>query len=421
MSRSDFIEQPTEYEIFVNKRTDRIYLSKSLETTQLKPSELEGVVEIKRPFRIVSKVFDSEEHQFVKEGKEIVLRVTSKARQEVVAKFYEDSRGIFVLQIQKFSSDTGNPHQISFSFIGDEIAKLYNFIRNIALLPIKSKEGDKFDDKYLEEIILTKEQFSKVLSDHPEFLGAISEILKNDINQKDLIALGHRKEQLKKFDNLLHDDKFFASEKQTLRAKSDEAVWQNFFENNTWILGYGLNYIFNSPLEGKKLEQVTSGNDTFNAGKRVDLFMKTRGIINSLCFGEIKTHKTPLLKKVTDAYRRECWAADEELSGGVAQIQKTVQKSIRNIHTKTQVKAENGDLTGEELFLYQPKSFLIIGSLEQFKTENGINEDKFSSFELFRRNIHNPEILTFDELFERAKHIIKNPLTEENNHADITF
>ncbi|NCS88957.1 MAG: DUF4263 domain-containing protein [Ignavibacteria bacterium CG_4_9_14_3_um_filter_36_18] len=418
MTRNDFTEHPTEYEIFLNKRTDRIYLSKSLETTQLKPSELEGVVEIKRQFRILSKVFDGEEHHFIKEGKELVLRITPSARQEIIAKFYEDTRGIFVLQIQKFTSDSGNPHQISFSFIGDEIGKLYNFIRNIALLPIKGKESGKFDDKYLDEIILTNEQITKVFLQHPELVSTISEFLKNDINQKDLIALGHRKEQLKKFDNLLHDEKFFQNEKAELKARNDESVWQKFFEANTWILGYGLNYIFNSPLEGKKLEQITSGNDVFNAGKRVDVFMKTRGIINSLCFGEIKTHKTPLLKKVTDAYRRECWAANDELAGGISQIQKTVQKSIKNIQTKTPVKTETGDLTGEELYLYQPKSFLLIGSLEQFKGEHGINEDKFSSFELFRRGIHNPEILTFDELFERAQHIIKNPLCEEQNNNE---
>jgi hypothetical protein len=141
--------------------------------------------------------------------------------------------------------------------------------------------------------------------------------------------------------------------------------------------------------------------------------MKTRGLINSLCFGEIKTHKTSLLKQVTDAYRRECWAANDELVGGVAQIQKTVQKSIENIKTKTEIKDKNGDLTGEQLYLYQPKSFLIVGSLKEFEKENGINEDKFSSFELFRKNMFNPEIITFDELFERAQHIIRNPLIQE--------
>jgi hypothetical protein len=59
------------------------------------------------------------------------------------------------------------------------------------------------------------------------------------------------------------------------------------------------------------------------------------------------------------------------------------------------------------VFLYQPKAFLIIGSLEQFKTEHGINEDKYSSFELFRKHITNPEIITFDELFERARYIVE--------------
>jgi len=394
-----------QYEIFRNKKTDRIYLSKSLEIIQLKPSELEGVLEIKRPIRIVSKVMEGEEHHFIKEGKEIVLRVTENARQEIVAKFYEDTRGIFTLQIQKFSVITGTPHSVSFSFTGDEISKLYNFIRNIAILPIKGKDSEKFDDKYLQEITLTKEQFANIFSQQPMLL---QEILKNDVNQKDIIALAHRKEQLKKFNSLLSDPGFFEAEKQSLNTLHDEKVWQTFFEENTWILGYGLSYILNSSLEGEKLEQVTKGYDVFNAGKRVDLFMKTRGLINSLCFGEIKTHRTSLLKVTKHSYRPEAWAISDEVSGGISQIQKTVQKSIENIKTKTQVKSVDGELTGEELLLYNPKSFLIVGSLSQFISGKGINEDKFSSFELFRRNLYNPEIITFDELFERAKFIVSS-------------
>jgi hypothetical protein len=140
--------------------------------------------------------------------------------------------------------------------------------------------------------------------------------------------------------------------------------------------------------------------------------MKTKGMINSLCFGEIKTHKTDLLKSVSSPYRRECWSVSDELIGGVAQIQKTIQKSIENIKTKTEIKDKNGDLTGEQLYLYQPKSFLLIGTLNQFAIEDKVNEEKFSSFELFRRNLVNPEIITFDELYERAKHIINNPIKE---------
>ena len=90
------------------------------------------------------------------------------------------------------------------------------------------------------------------------------------------------------------------------------------------------------------------------------------------------------------------------------EVQKTVQISITNIKSKTEVKDKHGNLTGEQLFLYQPKSFLIIGSLSQFEGEHGINEEKYSSFELFRKQINNTEIITFDELYERAKHIVES-------------
>ncbi len=68
-------------------------------------------------------------------------------------------------------------------------------------------------------------------------------------------------------------------------------------------------------------------------------------------------------------------------------------------------------MTGEQIFLYQPKSYIVIGSLSEFKSDIGVNEDKFSSFELFRQSQMNPDIITFDELYERAKYIVES--TEE--------
>lgn len=174
------------------------------------------------------------------------------------------------------------------------------------------------------------------------------------------------------------------------------------------MFGYGLNYIFNTPLDGKKLEQIVKGNDVVDSGKRVDALLKTQGIISSLCFVEIKTHKKHLLKQVKDPYRAESWAISDELAGAIAQVQRTVQVSLRNIKTKTQIKTKDGELTKEELFLYEPKSYLVIGSLSEFEGEHGINEDKFSSFEMFRRNLKNPEIITFDELYSRAKYIVES-------------
>ena len=41
------------------------------------------------------------------------------------------------------------------------------------------------------------------------------------------------------------------------------------------------------------------------------------------------------------------------------------------------------------------------------------NDDKIACFELYRRNIRAPEILTFDELFQRASCIVEN-ISREN-------
>jgi len=247
----------------------------------------------------------------------------------------------------------------------------------------------------------------------------VLDLLNNDLTQADIVALAYRKRQLEVFDDLLHDPDFFAERQRQWRKRGKEAVWQEFFEQNPWIFGYGLNYIFSTGFDDKKLEQVVSGHSVNQAGKRVDAFLRTRGLISSLCFVEIKTHKTDLLENTAGPYRSDCWRVSSELTGSVAQIQKTVHNAMTGIKSRFDMLTREGDPTGETAFLYQPKSFVVIGSLSEFVTERGINESRFGSFQLFRRNLINPEIITFDELFERAKHIVRNS-EEEMISLDIT-
>lgn len=404
--------KPTDKDYFDNKRTDKVYLSRSLESKFLQKNLNGKIEELIRPFRIISKKVENvESHKFIKDGKEISLRITPGGKQEIKAKFYEDTRGISTLTIQKFTTETGSPHNTYFTFQGDEIAKLFNFIKNIAMLPIKGKSKTQYSEQWVEEINLSKEQAIMLIKDNPDLLN---EIIESNLTTDEIVNLKNRKEQLEIFEKLLNDDDFFNKRKNEISGKGDEAVWQDFFEQNTWIFGYGLNYVFNSALEHKKLEQVVSGYNFNSAGKRIDALMKTKGVISSFCFGEIKTHKKDLLKKVTNPYRTECWAISDELAGSIAQVQKSIQKFIKGIPTKNEIKDKGGDLTGEQVFIYQPKSFIIIGNLDEFNFEYGVNEEKYSSFELFRQNQINPEIITFDELYERAKYIVRSSDNKKN-------
>lgn len=346
------------------------------------------------------------------DGLEIHLRTTEKAEQEVKAYFYEDSKQVKTLTVQRWMTKTGNPHKVnSLVLYGEQLDLLLKFVQAYSGIP--SSGNGKMEiplnfalEKSKASQPLNNKMVIDYLKNNPTLIQTIVE---HEIDESDVISLAYRKKQLHIFKKLLSDEGFFNSTKSKLgNNKKDEDVWQAFFEKNTWIFGYGLNYYFNMPLEGDKLEQTVKGYDFNSTGKRVDALLKTQGIISSLSFGEIKTHKTPLIHKSKEAYRNECWRVSNELSGSIAQVQKTVQISLSNIKSKTEIKDTKGDLTGEQLFLYQPKSFLIIGSLSEFENEYGINEEKFSSFELFRRQINNTEIITFDELYARARYIVES-------------
>jgi hypothetical protein len=372
---------PDEIDYFEGKRTDRTYISKTFPGSESLEPEKE------RKLRILSKVMDqSDQHEFVTIKKETVLRVTPGKRQEVKVVFCEDDRNVKSITIQRFTRKDGKPHKTSFSFQGEEIEKLFNVLRLIKYIDLKSEDKERLDDQVVNEWLITVDEKKKYFLENIEL---VEEIVKTQLTKSDVIALAYRKDQLRIFKNLLSDQVFFEKRKRERGKKKDEDVWQEYFESNPWIFGYGLNFIFTSHLDNKKLEQITSGHSFFQGGKRVDALLKTLGFINSLCFVEIKTHRTPLLAQ-GKPYRIECWSVSNELAGSIAQVQKTVQKAISEIN------------------LYNPKSYIVIGTLEEFSTGAGINEQKFSSFEIFRRNLVNPEILTFDELYERARFIVEH-------------
>ncbi|MCX7101870.1 MAG: DUF4263 domain-containing protein [Methylobacter sp.] len=98
----------------------------------------------------------------------------------------------------------------------------------------------------------------------------------------------------------------------------------------------------------------------------------------------------------TKPYRSLCWALSKELAGAVAQVQGTVASAVENLSSKISLEDKPGYPTGEEVFNYQPKSYLVIGCMSEFITEYGVNKEKLRSFELLRKNTTNPEILTFE-------------------------
>src|SRR5882724_1270127 len=354
-----------------------------------------------RKVRIATKLIEQPEtYAFAQVKDELVLRHKQDAKTYITAKFFEDDRGIFVLSIQGYTIATGKPHNASFAFIGDEIGKLIEFLNHIQSMPLKSSGSMKITDDDLRRVVLSNVQAQALFQDNQELFA---EVIRSAVTKADVVAVGYRKRQLQIFQKLLENDEYFNMVKAQNQC-SNEAVWQKFFEKNPWIFGYGLSYIQLSPLDEEKLEQIVHGHTVSEHGKRVDALLKTRGVISSLCFVEIKTHKTALLN--TQPYRAGCWPPSAELAGAVSQVQGTVALATETIKSRLSLTDDVGNPTGEEAFNYMPKSFLVVGSLHEFVGNHGVNQECYRSFELFRRNTVSPEIITFDELYERARFIV---------------
>ena len=205
--------------------------------------------------------------------------------------------------------------------------------------------------------------------------------------------------------HLLDDSDFFLTYQEETGGAGKEAVWQRFFEANQWIFGYGLNYVIGEGVQPEKLEQVVAGYSIAGGGKRADALLHTRGVLRSLCYVEIKTHGTPLLHATE--YRVDVWQPSRALTGAVAQSQKTVQLAVEHLTTTLDLPVGAGEHGGGRFFNYNPRAVVVCGNLQEFVEEAGVNLEKFSSFELYRRSITSPDIITFDELYDRASAIVE--------------
>jgi hypothetical protein len=185
-----------------------------------------------------------------------------------------------------------------------------------------------------------------------------------------------------------------------------EPQWEDFFWKNKWIFGYGLRYQF----LGMEQRQANYGGESYKGtGKqRGEFLARTLGDESFTVVVEIKKPQTPIFGERT--YRNGVPGFSHEFIAGVSQAQ---------VNSRTWEVEGSQRLTDRELlekrriYTIAPLSILVLGSLSQFEKAHRRN-----AFEIFRRNIHNPEILTFDELFERAKFIAQ--AVDESSSEEVT-
>ncbi len=186
-----------------------------------------------------------------------------------------------------------------------------------------------------------------------------------------------------------------------VRTNKPEDYWQLFFEKNQWIFGYGLRYHFMTQL---KSQPSYGGTDFTGSGnQKGDFLLNTEANIKFTVLVELKKPNSHLLSVTQSGkpkrYRNGAWLLGSELLGGISQLQINCKTWLANSSTPQNVDR----LSPDKIHTVSPKGILVIGNTGELNEER----EKIETFESLRRSLTNPEIITFDELYERARFIVE--------------
>ncbi|MFJ4099871.1 Shedu immune nuclease family protein [Amycolatopsis japonica] len=177
----------------------------------------------------------------------------------------------------------------------------------------------------------------------------------------------------------------FVAEASAELDSSNEKRWQEIIERNVWAIGQ----IFSHPLVIVKREAYLGGKSVHNTGGNAADFLMRNHITGNALVVEIKTPATRLT--LDGLYRNNAHPPSKELAGAVQQV-------LQDHYTMRQSYAAlQGDST-PEFRVFKPQLLLIIGNLSR---ENDVN--RIRSFELYRNSMPEINIITFDELVQKAK------------------
>lgn len=192
--------------------------------------------------------------------------------------------------------------------------------------------------------------------------------------------------------NRLRQEGLAEFESHFTSADWGEPQWHQFFRENTWIFGYGLSYQFLRDLQG---EPNLGGQDIAGrGGQRGDFMMATAAETSFTVIVEIKRPDTRLV--LDEQYRNGAHKLGSDLVGGVVQV----QQQCFQWQEQSGLPQNREILEQQSIFTHEPKGILVIGNTN---TLTDLNRRR--TFESFRRRITKPEIVTFDELLERARFI----------------
>lgn len=252
------------------------------------------------------------------------------------------------------------------------------------IFPNKIKRSpDTYKKGELTLFLRDKKITQEKLSDND--IKEIIEVIPKQIKEQKTVYQAEEKINFIKLEKAKSD--FQELVEQKTDTKKLEEKCQKFFTDNHWILSN----ILSMPVVLLGGKVYVGGKNIFNKGGREADFLFKNKLTKNVFIIEIKTP----LKKIIDTsvpYRKpDVFSIGKEITGGLVQA----------LDQKDNLQKEFNTLSRDAGFiLFNPKVILIIGNLKS------LNKKQLKSFELFRNDIKDVEIITYDELLKKTNLIL---------------
>ena len=232
-------------------------------------------------------------------------------------------------------------------------------------------------------------RFSEALEGRDKFIVRRDQaFLGGDLTEQDIQMLLDRRRTLEHFHRLLIDPEFFDSEKLRLDLDKRETSWRKISSSETpGSSAMDLRCWPAKSLTMKSLKKPPPGSNVFTGGgKRSDALMRTKGFIQTLLFGEIKTHDTDLLLQSLNIESLTCTRFHISLAVLFLRVQKTAFKAVKTLEVLHRARTPAG-VFQFEVSTVRPRQIVIIGNLAELFDDGEVNLEKWTSFEYFDATI----------------------------------
>ena len=337
----------SDYEYFNLRKQAKTYISKVFSFNERNPERVRHV-------RMV--IEGSDQVHFGEIEGAMCLRLTGDVRKtQVTALVSQDDREIRRLTLQTFKARAGDWVQAveknDFTFRSDEFDRLLSFLSQIKFIDLSNEENFQIED-------ISTKAGPKAIIDASD-RGIIDQIRSmTEQKRSDLLRTLQQSLTPEEINILLGRRRGLQEYEEHMNLGDwSEVQWQDFFEREQWVFGYGLDY---RVMKQFGREMTVGGGGSDNQNKPVIDFLMS--FTDYTVLVEIKTPATPIFT-ASRRGRAGTWEFSREFMSAVSQIIEQKAEWLSFAQTGEHYNKSGTDLTARTR---NAKSILVIGSRDEF-------------------------------------------------------